>query len=181
MTTSTTTVLENPMRRVKLTKVVLNIGVGRSGEAVERAKAVLKEISTQDPTTTKAKKTIREFGIHKGEPVGVVTTLRGSSAIEVLRHLLQAKTSKLPSSSFDEQGNCSFGIKEHIDIPGASYKPEIGIFGMDVAVVLERPGYRVARRRRGRSSVGRRHRVTKDEAIEFFKRELGVEVYSVEG
>ncbi|MBI2184808.1 MAG: 50S ribosomal protein L5 [Thaumarchaeota archaeon] len=173
----TTTVLENPMRRVKLAKVVLNIGVGKSGEAVERAKVVLEEVSSQSPTTTRARRTIREFGIHKGEPIGVVTTLRGRLASEALKRLLQAKTSRIPSSSFDVGGNCSFGIKEHIDIPGASYKPEIGIFGMDVTVVLGRPGYRVARRRRGRSRVGKRHVVTKEDAVEFFKRDLGVEVY----
>lgn len=171
------TIVENPMRKVRVSKIVLNIGVGKSGEAVERAKKILVEIASQTPSSRRARKSIREFGIHKGEPIGVVTTIRGERAIEVLKRLLQAKNSKLPSTSFDEHGNCSFGVREHIDIPGVTYRPEIGIFGFDVAVSLERPGYRVARRRRGGSRVGRRHRLGTDDAISFFKSELGVEVY----
>jgi len=84
---------------------------------------------------------------------------------------------KLPSSSFDERGNCSFGIKEHIEIPGIKYDPEIGIFGLDTSVLLDRPGYRISKRRRARSKVGKNHRVTQVEAINFFKEVLGVDVY----
>jgi large subunit ribosomal protein L5 len=167
---------ENPMRKVKIGKVVLNIGVGRSGEALERAKRVLSELVGQTPCQRVAKQSIRDFGIHKGEPIGVIVTLRGSKAEEVLRKLLQTKNNILSASSFDGFGNCSFGIREHIEIPGIRYNPEIGIFGMNVSVVLERPGYRVARRVRAKSNIGRKHRVSKEEAIEFFRSNLGVEV-----
>jgi hypothetical protein len=56
------------------------------------------------------------------------------------------------------------------------YDPEIGIFGMDVSVALSRPGYRVARRRRARSYVGRDHVVSREDAINFFRTQLNVEV-----
>ena len=168
--------LENPMRRIKISKVVLNIGVGKSGEPLEKAAKVLEQLTGQKPSFRKAKRTIRDFGIHRKEPIGVMVTVRGEKAKELLRKLLKAREDRLPSSSFDEFGNVNFGIKEHIDIPGMKYDPDIGIFGMNVCVSLERPGYRVMRRRRMRSKVGRKHRIGREEAIEFFKREFGVEV-----
>lgn len=167
---------ENPMREVRIGKVVINIAVGKSGERLEKAAKLLEMITGQKPSRRKAKKTIRGFGIYRGEPIAVVTTLRKKKALEILKLLLQAKGSTLKASSFDERGNVSFGIKEHIDIPGMKYDPEIGIFGMDVCVQLERPGYRVARRKRARSKVGKNHLVTKEEAINFFRNVLGVEV-----
>jgi large subunit ribosomal protein L5 len=169
-------IVENPMKRIFVHKVVLNIGVGRSGEAVEKAKAVLKQISGQEPTLTYAKKTIRDFGIRKGEAIGVKVTLMRNRAVDVLKKLLLAKGLKLPSSSFDNEGNVSFGIKEHIEIPGIKYDPELGIFGLDVCIKLERPGYRVERRRRCPSKVGKSHRVTKEDAIKFMKEMFSVEV-----
>jgi large subunit ribosomal protein L5 len=57
------------------------------------------------------------------------------------------------------------------------YDPEIGIFGLNVSVLLERPGYRVSRRKRAKSKIGRNHRVNRDDAIRFFKESLEVEVY----
>lgn len=169
-------VLENPMRRIRVAKVALNIGVGKSGVALENAKKVLQEITGQQPCFRKAKRTIRDFGIHRGEPIACMVTLRGEGAIEVLKRLLATREMKLSASSFDERGNCSFGIKEHIEIQGVRYDPEIGILGMDVSVVLERPGYRIVRRKRGSAKVGRSHIINKEEAVRFFREELGVEV-----
>lgn len=168
--------VENPMRRIYVQKVVLNIGVGRSGEVVERAQEVLRQISGRTPIQTKAKKTIRDFGVRKGEPIGVKVTLMGDEAFQLLKRLLIAKGLKLPITSFDDEGNVSFGIKEHIEIPGTKYDPDIGIFGLDVNVKLERPGYRVARRRLCPSKVGRKQKVKRDEAIQFMKDTFKVEV-----
>jgi large subunit ribosomal protein L5 len=81
----------------------------------------------------------------------------------------------LKGSSFDDQGNISVGIREHIDIPGTKYNPEIGIFGMDVSISLVRPGYRIAKKR-DKSKIGKGHRITKQQAIEFFKEQYGVEI-----
>ena len=61
-------------------------------------------------------------------------------------------------------------------MPGARYDPDIGIFGMDIAITLERPGYRVARRRRKASKIPKRHRVTKEEAIDFLRRNFNVQI-----
>jgi len=167
---------ENPMRIIKIAKVILNIGVGQSGEIIERAKSLLQDLTGHNPSSRNAERTVKEFGIHKGEPIGVTVTLRGKNALDVLKRLLEAKSNQIKKSSFDRTGNCSFGIREHIEIPGVKYDPTIGIFGMDVSVVLERPGTRVMRRKRANSRVGRKHKVTTDEAIEYFISNLKIEV-----
>jgi large subunit ribosomal protein L5 len=164
------------MKRIKVHKVVINIGVGRSGEPIDKAKNALLELTNQRPAVRGAKKTVRDFGIHKGEPIGVVVTLRREPAIEFLKRVIAAKKNVLRASSFDNYGNISVGIHEHIDIPGTKYNPEIGIFGMDVNIVLNRPGYRVARKSRRSARIGKTHRINREEAIQFFKEEYGVEV-----
>ena len=163
----------NLMKRIYIDKVILHIGVGQAGEKLEKAKKVLKEITGQEPSERRAKKTIRDFGIHRGEKIAVMVTLRKKKALEILQKVLAARGNSVPLSSVDEVGNLAFGIKEHIDIPGIKYNPEIGIFGLDVIVNLARPGYRVQRRKRCRSSIGKGHRITKEEAIEFY-RSIGV-------
>ncbi|NAY82008.1 MAG: 50S ribosomal protein L5 [Thaumarchaeota archaeon] len=163
----------NLMKRIYIDKVILHIGVGQAGEKLEKAKKVLQEIAGQEPSERRAKKTIRDFGIHRGEKIAVMVTLRKKKALEILQKVLAARGNSVPLSSVDEAGNLAFGIKEHIDIPGIKYNPEIGIFGLDVIVNLARPGYRVQRRKRCRSSIGKEHRITKEEAIEFY-RSIGV-------
>ena len=164
----------NPMLRPRIAKVTVNIGVGESGERLQKAARVLEMLTGQKPSVRRAKRTIRDFGIRKGEPIAVMVTLRRERAIEFLRKALQAVGNKLRASQFDEFGNVAFGIKEHITIPGVRYDPEIGVFGMDVVVTVERPGYRVARRRRARSRIPRRHRVTKEESMVLLHELFGV-------
>ena len=164
------------MKKISVDKVVINIGVGKSGEPIEKAKKALLELTGQQPAVRGAKKTVRDFGIHKGEPIGAVVTLRRDPAIEFLKRVVAAKKNVLKVSSFDNFGNISLGIHEHIDIPGTKYNPEIGIFGMDVNVVLCRPGYRIARKSRKSAKIGKTHRINKDDAVEFFKQDYGVEV-----
>ncbi len=164
------------MREIRIEKVTLNIGVGEGGEKLAKAQTLLERLTGQKPSPTLAKRTIREFGMKKGEPVGVKVTLRKKKALEMLERLLQGVDKRLPSSCFDDRGNFSFGIKEYIDIPGVRYDPEIGMFGMDVCVTLERPGYRVKRRRRQRRQIPPSHAITREEAIRFVTEKLGVTV-----
>jgi large subunit ribosomal protein L5 len=164
------------MKRIEVHKVVINIGVGRSGEPIDKAKNALLELTNQQPAVRGAKKSVRDFGIHKGEPIGVVVTLRNEPAIEFLKRVVAAKNNVLKASSFDNYGNISVGIHEHIDIPGTKYNPEIGIFGMDVNIVLNRPGYRIAKKSRKSAKIGKTHRINREEAVEFFKQEYGVKV-----
>lgn len=173
---SQVSVQSNPMRAIRVGKVVVNIGLGKSGEAIERGKKVLEQVTGQKPAQTKAKKSVRDFGIHKGEPIGVIVTVRGKETTPLIEKLLTAREKKLNESCFDPRGSISFGIKEHIEIPGIRYDPEIGILGMNVSILLERPGYRVSRRSRRTSSVGKGHRISREEAIQYFKEIFGVKI-----
>ena len=173
---STETQTANQMKAIRVDKVVINIGVGKSGEPIEKARKALLELTGQQPAVRGAKKTVRDFGIHKGEPIGVLVTLRRDPAVDFLKRVIAAKRNVLKASSFDNYGNISIGIHEHIDIPGTKYNPEIGIFGMDVSAVLVRPGYRISRKSRKGSKIGKSHRIVSDEAIEYFRQAFGVEV-----
>ena len=164
------------MREPMIGKVVVNITTGQSGEPLEKAMTILENMTGQKPCTRQAKQTIRTFGIRKKEPISCMVTLRGERAVGFLGKAFAAVGNRINPRSFDREGNFAFGIKEHIDIPGQRYDPNLGITGMDVMATVERPGFRVARRRRGRSKVGRSHRVTREESIEFIKRRFGVEV-----
>ncbi len=167
---------KNQMRMPKLGKVVVNISVGESGQPLERASTILESLTGQRPSNRKAKRTIRAFGIRRNEPVACMVTLRGERARTFLKRALEAVGNRISLVSFDRDGNFAFGIKEHIDIPGTRYDPSLGITGMDIIVQVERPGYRVQRRRRGRSRIGRDHRMTREEAAEFIKNSFGTEV-----
>jgi len=164
------------MLKPKIEKVVVNISVGKSGEPLEKAAKVLKDLTGQNPCKRKAKKTIRDFGIRKGEPTACIVTLRKQRATEFLKKVLPVTDNKLSKNCFDKYGNFSFGIKEHIEIPGVKYDPEVGIFGMDVCVSLSRSGYRVKKRRKEKAKIGSKHVLTPEEAMVFVKDALGVEI-----
>ncbi|MCD6367925.1 MAG: 50S ribosomal protein L5 [Candidatus Aenigmarchaeota archaeon] len=164
----------NPMKEIRIEKVVINIGIGNNRERLEKAKALLESLTGRKPLITKTKRRTT-FGMAKGRPIGVKVTLRGEDAIKMLERLLETKDKKISSRSFDRDGNFSFGIQEHIDIPGTRYDPKIGIFGMDVCVTLERPGYRVKKRKIS-SKIGDDHKIKKEEAMEFVKKKFGVEI-----
>lgn len=168
--------LSNPMLKPRLEKVTVNMAVGKSGEPLERAVKVLEQLTGQKPCKRKAKVTVRDFGIRKGESITCIVTLRKGEAKEFLKKVMEAVDNKISWEQFDSLGNFSFGIKEHIDIPGTKYLPELGIHGMDVSVTLARPGQRVKRRHHARSRVGRKHLLTPEEAIIFVKDEFGVEI-----
>ncbi len=167
---------EQPMLKPKIEKVVVNISVGKSGEPLEKATKVLKELTGQAPCKRKAKKTIRDFGIRKGEPIACMVTLRKQKAIEFLKKALPIIDNKLSRNCFDRYGNFSFGIKEHIELPGVKYDPEVGIFGMDICVSITRPGYRVRNRRREKAKIGSKHILKPEEAMLIAKDILGIEV-----
>ena len=163
------------MLKPRIEKVVVNISVGKSGEPLEKATKVLKEITGHTPCKRKAKESVRDFNVRKGESIACIVTLRGEDAIAFLNKVLPVVDKKLSSRCFDSQGNFSFGIKEHIEIAGVKYDPEVGIFGMDVCVSVTRPGYRV-KNRRNENKLGAKHVLTPEESIVFTKAMLGVEI-----
>lgn len=168
--------LANTMLKPRLEKVTVNMAVGKSGEPLEKAVKVLEQLTGQKPCRRKAKKTVRDFGIRKGESIACLVTLRNEKAKEFLKRAFEAVDNKISGERFDSLGNFSFGIKEHIDIPGTKYVPELGIHGMDVSVTLSRPGQHVKRRHHAKSRVGAKQLLTPEEAIIFVKDEFGVEI-----
>ena len=166
----------NLMLKPRIEKVVVNMSVGKSGEPLEKASKVLEQLTGQKPGLRKAKKTIRDFGVRKGESIACMVTLRKEEAKEFLKRVFPAIENRLSKENFDQLGNFSFGIKEHIDIPGTKYIPELGIHGMDVSVSLSRLGQRVKRRHRVKSRVGVKHKLSPEEGIAFVKEEFGIEV-----
>jgi large subunit ribosomal protein L5 len=167
---------ENPMRKPRVEKVSVHMGVGESGKRLINAEKVLEMIAGQKPTRTFAKRTRPAFGIKKGEPIGCKVTLRKEKAEEFLKDALNTVDNTIDCDQFDRTGNFSFGIEEHLAFPSMKYDPEIGIFGMDVTVSLGRPGKRIEKRKIKRGRIPKRHRIDKEDAIEFTKECLGAKV-----
>jgi len=165
----------NPMHTIRIGKVIVNMGVGEGGEKLEKAMTVLKSLTGAKPCPRKAKTNVREFGVRKGENIGCIVTLRGPEIDDFLRRAFGSKKNKIKESCFDDYGNISFGITEHINIPGTKYDPTLGIFGMNVCIVLERAGYRVAKRMERPGKIGRKQRVGKDEAMAFMEGNFGLQ------
>jgi large subunit ribosomal protein L5 len=167
---------ENPMRVPRIHKVVVNIGVGEGGEKLQKAERVIEMVTGIKPARTLSKVANRDWGLRVGGPIGVRVTLRGEEADAFLRKALDIRQFKVPDYSFDDGGNLNFGVADYTDFPGMRYDPEIGIFGMDVAVVIERPGGRVRRRRLLSRKVPKEHKVSRQEAQQLMKAKFNIEV-----
>jgi large subunit ribosomal protein L5 len=166
----------NPMQDLRIQKLVVHMGVGESGEKLSKAEEVLSRITSQKPVKAIAKKTQPAFGTRKGSPIGCKVTLRSGAAEAFFETSMGIIDRQLPASHVDARGNFSFGIEEHTDFPGMAYDPAIGIFGMDVNVVLEKRGTRISRRKVGQKKLPQKQRVKREEAIRFLQERYKVEV-----
>lgn len=156
------------MLETDLLFMLTDISVGESGDRLTRASKVLEQLTGQTPVTSKARYTVRTFGIRRNEKIAVHVTIRGPKAEEILERGLKVKEYELQRRNFSDTGNFGFGIQEHIDL-GARYDPTIGIFGMDFYVVMGRPGDRVSRRKAKKARVGFNHRIKKEDTMAWFK------------
>ncbi len=164
------------MKQIHISKLTLNIGLGEPGEKLNMMKGLLERISGETAVKTSSNKRIPTWNVRLGLEIGVKSIVRGKKAVELLKNLLKSKANKLKESNFDSTGNLNFGVEEYIDIPGVKYDPKIGMRGLNVCVTLERPGYRVKKRRIKPSKVGKKQAIQKEEAIKFIKKKFGVVV-----
>lgn len=168
------TAAKNIMKKIRIEKITLNIGAGKNEDLLKKGLQLLQKLSPSAPVKTITKKRIPGWGLRPGLAIGCKVTLRNDCE-SMLKRLLAAKGNILEERNFDLSGNFSFGIPEYIDIAGLSYDPELKIIGLEAAVTLARPGFRVSRRKMRPSPIGKPHRITKEESIQFV-RNLGVEV-----
>jgi large subunit ribosomal protein L5 len=167
---------ENPHRAIRIIKIVVNAGVGESGENRTKAEKVLQMVTHQKPVPTRSHSTNRDFGIRKGQEIGAKVTLRGAAAFDFLGRAFEARDRQLDIDSIDRTGNFSFGIADYTDFTGMKYDPQIGIHGMDIAVEVGRAGYRVRHRRVRPRPIPRSIRSTAAETRTFLENQFHVTI-----
>ncbi|MAG08297.1 50S ribosomal protein L5 [Candidatus Woesearchaeota archaeon] len=166
----------NPMRKLKIDKVTLNIGAGKDQAVLDKGLKLIEHITGTKAVQTVTQKRIPDWGIRPGLPIGCKLTLRGKKAIELLNILLGGIEHRMNEKQFDDKGNVSFGIKEYIDIPDVKYSPDIPLMGLSVCISLKRAGFRIKERRITKRKIGKKHMITKEEAISFIKSKFNVKM-----
>ncbi|MFH2106576.1 MAG: 50S ribosomal protein L5 [Candidatus Micrarchaeota archaeon] len=164
------------MREILIDKVTVNIGAGSPGDKLENSRNLLENLTGKRSVLTTAKSRNPVFKLRVGLEIGTKVTLRGTDAISFVEKALIAKRKKLNAKNFDRNGNFAFGVPEYIDFPGAKYDPRIGMLGFDVCVTLKRHGKRIETRRLLKTRIGKKHRITKTEAMDFAKNKLGAKI-----
>jgi|TARA_B100001971_G_C18092622_1_gene484348 large subunit ribosomal protein L5 len=164
----------NKMKEIRIEKITLSIGTGEAGAPLEKALKLLKTLTNQKPIATKAKKRIPTWGIRLGLTIGTKVTLRKDQEA-TFKRMLEAVGNKIDPKKIGS-GTISFGVPEYITIPDTKYDIEIGMIGLGVTATLERPGFRVKKRKLQSRKIHHSHLITKEETIEFLKSKFGIEV-----
>ncbi|MGA2903523.1 MAG: 50S ribosomal protein L5 [Candidatus Korobacteraceae bacterium] len=136
--------LKNPMAAPKLEKIILNMGVG---EATQNAKLIdpavteVTQITGQKPMVTKARKSIAQFKVREGMPIGVMVTLRGDRMYEFFDRLVNVALPRVrdfrgvPTKSFDGRGNFTLGVRDQLIFPEIDYAKVEKLKGMNITIV----------------------------------------------
>jgi large subunit ribosomal protein L5 len=136
--------LTNPMQVPKLTKIVINMGIGeatKDAKLVDNAVKDLTAIAGQKPVVTKAKKSIATFKLREGMPIGTKVTLRGKKMFEFLDRFVNIALPRIrdfrgfSAKSFDGKGNITIGLKEQIIFPEIEYDKTDKVRGLDITIV----------------------------------------------
>jgi len=166
----------NVMRQLRVEKIVLNCGCGTDHTRLEKSHKLLQMITGRTPVKVVTQKRIPGWGLRPGLPIATKVTLRGALAEETLKRLLKANDNVLKPNHFDSAGNIAFSVHECIDIPGVEYDPTIGILGLQVTVTLQRPGFRIRRRKYMNRKIPHASMIAPQEAMDFAQASWGVKV-----
>ena len=160
---------KNPMREIKIEKVVLSIG--GTGDYLSKGHKLLELITKRKPSKKTSRKRIPSWGVRPGLEIGTAVTIR-KDAEDLLKKMLIAIENRLKETQVSEN-NFSFGIHEYIEIPGMEYHREIGIMGLDVTVVFKRAGRRVRLKKIKKGKIPKRQVITREEIISFMENKFG--------
>ncbi|MFH1325729.1 MAG: 50S ribosomal protein L5 [archaeon] len=156
---------KQPMRKIKIEKVVLN--VGGAGDELAKGTKLIEFLTKRKAAKMKTRKRIPSLGVRPGLEVGSVITLR-KNVDDVLKKMLSAIDNTLKKKQISEN-NFSFGVKEYIEIPGVEYQRDIGMRGFDVTVVFKRAGRRTGIRKIKTGRIPKRQTIAKEEIIKFME------------
>ena len=166
-----TTAKENPMRAIKLEKVVLNCGA--TAEKLEKSVKLLNLLTGRKIKEVVSQKRIPTFGVRPGLKTGCMVTLRGKEKEALLKRLFGAVNNKIKHKKI-VANQFSFGIKEYLEIPDMEYQRDIGIIGLDVTAVFKRNGKRVAFKKIKQGKVPKRQEVKPEEIIDYLTNKLKI-------
>lgn len=139
----------NPMMVPRLSKVVINIGLSEAKDDIKILEGAMKELAAitgQKPKMTRSKKSIANFKLRAGQPIGCKVTLRGNRMYEFLDRFITLAAPRirdfrgLPKDSFDGRGNYTFGLEEQMVFPEIDYDKVETVKGMDVTIVTTAAG-----------------------------------------
>jgi large subunit ribosomal protein L5 len=134
----------NPMQVPRLDKIVINIGLGEAltnAKAVDAAVGDLQLITGQKPIVTRAKRSIAQFRVRTGNPIGIKVTLRGERMWDFLERLTRLALPRIrdfrgvPGRSFDGRGNYSLGLREQLAFPEIDYDKVDRLRGLEISIV----------------------------------------------
>ena len=137
---------QNSLQAPRLKKIVVNVGVGEGAHDPKWIEVVVQELSQitgQRPVVTKARKSISNFKIREGSPVGCCVTLRGRKMYEFMDRLVNVALPRIRDfrgvslSAFDDRGNYTLGLKEQTIFPEIEYDRAEKIYGMDITWVID--------------------------------------------
>ena len=136
--------VENPMRIPKLEKIVVNMGLGEATQNVKMMDPLVQDlalITGQKPVTTRAKKSIAQFKVREGMPIGAMVTLRGEKMYEFLDRLISVALPRVrdfrgvSTKSFDGRGNYTLGLRDQLIFAEIDYARVDKLKGMNVTIV----------------------------------------------
>jgi len=138
----------NRMMVPRMQKIVVNIGLAEGKDDIKLIEGAMKELAAitgQKPKMTRAKKSIANFKLREGQPLGCKVTLRGRMMYEFFDRLVTIAAPRirdfrgLPTNSFDGRGNYSFGLEEQVVFPEIDYDDVDMMKGMDITIVTSAP------------------------------------------